>query len=357
MKRTTDSSDGSNLGHLRQRLPYGAVMATAGAAVLAARCGLQNLVAPWLALAVIQALWIPASGALRHRATLRRDWLAWLTIGSADEHAGIHTVPLGIAVIAGGFAWLSASGAAPWLLSPVASACLGLTWLLAIVCVGRFLRSLALRGLALERMDGTWFLVPASLLGAAIAAKNVVALVHGRSAPILAEMALLSALLGWLGYWAVAAVTLVRLRRFGLGGVPQAPWWIAMGCAGLAAAALGNVLDVPTLSTKLQAILVAAMTATDIFAVALWLPVIVGSVRFMLRQCRFRLRASWTPTFSTAVLSLGCLQTGGILHSQTFRSLGTASAYVTFALWAVTVGWDVRHACINHFTRRRGKGS
>jgi hypothetical protein len=317
-------------------------MATAGASTLAGPCGLQELVVPLLVLAVLQALWVPAAGALRHRAEFRLERSAWLAIGSANEHSGIHTVPLGLAVIAGGLAGLSADGVASWQLLLMASACLALTWLLTIVCVGRFLWSLASRGLVLETIDGAWFLVPAALLGAAIATEDVAALVASRGASVLALLALGGTLLGWSGYWAVAVVAFVRVRRFGLGGVPQAPWWIAMGCAGLAAAALGRVLDGSSPWPALRAFLIAATTATDICAVALLIPVVAGGVKFLLWRCQFRAAAPWPPTFSTAVFALGCLQAGRVLQSPAFRFLGLGAGFTTLAFWAVTAGWNVK---------------
>jgi tellurite resistance protein TehA-like permease len=344
MKRTNTPAEttASRNAVLRHGLPYGAVMATAGASTLAGRCGLHGLVVPLLALAVLQALWIPAIGIVRHATELRPGWSAWLAIGPANEHTGIHTVPLGTAVIAGGLAGLCNSTSAPSLLLPLAGAWLILTWLLVIVCVGRFAWSLASCRLDLQTMDGTWFLVPAALLGAAIATKDFAALMKDQATAALALLALFSAVSGWLGYWMVAAVALTRLRHCGLGGVPQAPWWIAMGCAGLAAAALGRVLDSPALSLQPQSFLAMAMTVTDVFALALCVPVIIGSARFLLRYCRFRNAAVWTPTFSTAVFALGCLQAGAVLPSPTFRLIGLAASWATLVFWAITASWNAR---------------
>ncbi|MGH7120402.1 MAG: hypothetical protein ACREFP_15665 [Acetobacteraceae bacterium] len=91
-------------------------MATAGASTLAGRCGLPERVAPLLALAALQALWEPTFGTLRHRAEFLLGWSAWLAIGPANEHSGVHTVPLGLAVIAGELIGLGAGEATPWLL-------------------------------------------------------------------------------------------------------------------------------------------------------------------------------------------------------------------------------------------------
>ncbi|MGH7120403.1 MAG: hypothetical protein ACREFP_15670 [Acetobacteraceae bacterium] len=177
----------------------------------------------------------------------------------------------------------------------------------------------------MKTVDGAWFLVPATLLGAAIATEDLAPLMTGRGSKMLALFALGGALLGWLGYWAVAVIALVRVQRFGLGGVPQAPWWIAMGCAGLAAAASGCVLDGPFSWPALRAFLVAATGVIGICAVALCVPVAAASVRFLLRHCRYRAAAAWPPTFSTAVFALGCFQPGDILHFPAFRLLGVGA--------------------------------
>lgn len=330
------------IGALRRSLPFGVVMATAGASTLAGRCQFQALVAPLLALAVLQALWVPLLGLWRHRAAWRETWRGWWTIGPADEHTGIHTVPLGVAVIAGGLAgWAQASGGAAGPLA-LAAACLVLAWLLTVICVVRFLWALMARGLVLYTVDGAWFLVPAALLGTAIATDATAGLMMGWGVAALAVLADAAALLGSLGYWAVAIIAYLRVRRFGLNGVSQAPWWIAMGCAGLAAAAFGRALAAPFVPLPLQSVVADVVVVTDIVAVLLGLPVLLGSVVFLLRRCRFHAHAVWTPTFSTAVFALGCFEAGDLLHSSAFRALGLGAGYATLAFWAVTTVWNAR---------------
>jgi hypothetical protein len=322
---------------LREGLPYGVVMATAGASALAGRCGLPVLVMPLLALAVLQALEIAIIGGFKYRGEFRAGWRAWLAIGPANEHTGIHTVPLGLAVIAGGLAGQGGG----WLM-PLAGACLGLAWLLALVCVARFLWSLAARRLRLKELDGAWFLVPAALLGAAVATVKIISHMTGPGAAALSALALAGAVTGWLGYWAVAVPAALRVKRFGLGAGPRAPWWIAMGCAGLAAAALGSLLNssLPW-GSALQAGL-AAMLATAVCAVTLSVPVLVASADFLLRRCRFQGGAAWPPTFSTAVFALGCLHAGAVLHSPAFHGLGIGAGFATLALWTATAAWNAK---------------
>ncbi len=326
---------------LRRGLPYGAVMATAGASTLAGYCGLPGLVVPLLALAIVEALWLAVAGTLAHLREFALGPRPWLAIGAPSEHTGIHTVPLGLAVISAGLAGLEAGGRATGLPVVLAGAGLALTWVLALLCVGRFLQSLARHGVELAAMDGTWFLVPASLLGAATATVIVARLAPAGWTAGLAWLALAGAVLGSLGYLAVLAVAIVRVRRIGVAGVPQAPWWIAMGCAGLAAAALGSVLEmgVPW-PEPLRELLAAAMCIAEILAAGLSVPVAAAGARFLSRRCRYRDKASWPPAFSSAVLALGGLATGTVLQSRVFSRIGVGAGAATLVFWLVTACWN-----------------
>lgn len=325
---------------LRQGLPYGVVMATAGASTVASAWSeLRFLSTPLLALAIAQAVWILLSGAWQYRADFRLGCSAWLVLGPTHEHSGIHTVPLGIAVIAGGLTGLSSGEGVAWLLS-LAVTGLCLTWIATILCVSRFIGSLAVHSLELKTVDGTWFLIPASLLGTGMVTAEFVAHLAEPKALILALLALIAVLLGWVGYWLVAAVASLRLLRFGLGGVPQAPWWTTMGCAGLAAAALTHVLENPLLSKSLQIFLTGAVAVTAILAIALFVPVAVGGLLFLIKSCRLRAKAPWPPTFSTAVCALGCMQAAEVMHSTTFRLLGLAASAATLLFWVITASWN-----------------
>lgn len=333
---------------LRRGLPYGLVMATAGTSTVAGQWGLQTLAMALLGLAILQALWVLINGIWRHRSEFRLDCSAWWAIGPAHEHTGVHTIPLGLAVIVGGLTRFQLDGSMPWQLATNLG--LALVWLTATLCVSRFLWSLVRHGLRLQTLDGAWFLVPAVLLGAGIATQQVAANLSGWMATGLAQAALTSVLLGWFGYVAVTLIACVRVWRFGLGGVAQAPWWIAMGCAGLAAAALGHVIAGSVADSWLQHALVMAMLVTSIVAVILCVPIIASSIRFLLLHCQFRAKAVWPPTFSTAVFTLGCLQTGSILSSPAFHYLGLGAGLVTLALWAVTMIWNTKYICTNHTT-------
>lgn len=327
---------------LRRGLPYGAVMATAGAAILARDCGLPFLTAPLLAIAIVWAIALLIAGVRRHRSDFALGWQPWFEVGFADEHSGIHTVPLGVAVVAGGLAELAEAGTARSDLLPLAIAALALAWLLTCVCVARFVWAVAKYRVELPAVDGAWFLVPAAALGSALATLQLTSLLVGDWVVPLQWLALVAGALGALGYVAVAVVAAVRVSRFGLRCVPQAPWWIAMGCAGLAAAALGAVVDASTPGAAMFHMpFVIAMSALEVFAIALWVPVVILGVRFLACTCRFRAAAPWPPTFSTAVFALGGLWAGKVFHSQVFHGIGVVAGVATLAFWLVTVVWNV----------------
>ena len=323
-------------------------MATAGASILAGRCGWHILATPLLLLATAQAIWIAAAGAWRHRSELRGPLASWTAIGATSEHAGIHTVPLGIAMMAGALQARAESASALTSIAWLPQAGLALAWLTTLLCVGRFSLSLILRRWSLRDVDGTWFLVPAALLGTVLATTELPAFAATEWPTASASLLLVAGVVGWCGYWAVAVLAAIRISRHRLRGKPQISWWIAMGCAGLAAATLGGLRNLRAAwSMPWQAVLSMAMTVTIVVALALLVPVLALSAHFLLRHCRFREAAGWPPTFSTAVLAFGCLAAGACLHATPFRLLGWAAGSTTLALWAATMAWNglaiVRH--------------
>ena len=335
----------------RGGLPFGAVMATAGASALAGRCGMAPLVRPLLGLAILQAGWVTARAVARCCADSPLGWRSRWALGPAQAHSGFHTVPLGLAVIASGLLTLSAAAATRWPLL-CAGICLGAAWLTAVIAVGRFGGSLAVWGADLHSIDGTWFLAPAVLLGAAIATDRLAVQVEGQWVGALRVLAAGSAVLGWFGYWVLAVLAGLRIRRHGLGTGALAPWWIAMGCAGLAAAALGEVLHSRPL--WLPALWLADATALSVSAaILLSVPVLLLSARFLLLHCGFRTAGSWPPTFSTAVFAFGALQAGRVLHMPLLSTLGVGAAYATLLFWCVTAGWNLKCAYTAAFAGRR----
>jgi len=329
---------------LRHGLPYGAVMATGGAAQLAGACGVPDAMRPLLWLAVVEAGWIAGRGLVRHRGELRLPLSAWVSIGPPAEHTGVLTVPLGLAVVATGLS------VQPGPSEAIGAGFLVLSWLTAVALVARFALSVARRSSAstssastsstvgVDGVDGGWFLAPAAVLGAGIAAGAYAGQAVGLLAEVLRWGALLSAGIGLAGYWAVAASAALMLPRRGLGQGRRVLWWIAAGCGGLAAAAAARALSASGRPWPAGVVAAghAAAVATWALAAVLAGPIVVASVSSLVRSRRIVRTAPWPPTFSTAVFALGALAIGKVLEAPTVTSIGTAAAGATLALWAVT---------------------
>lgn len=295
---------------------------------------------PLLMLAIVQAIWIAASGSARHPNAWRYPWRWFTAIRHPSRLAGVHTVPLGLAIVTGLLTHPSVAHSFPqarWL--PWAG--LVLTWITVLACLGHFAVALSVCRWTTTDVDGTWFLVPAAALGAAVATADTASLASGEWPVVMRWLALAAAVSGWFGYWAVTALAARKLRLTGLGPTPRAPWWIAMGCAGLAAAALGNMVQATAWPPALGTALTVALMVTAIAAIVLMIPVTVLSIHFLLRKCRFRNHAAWPPTFSTAVFALGCLAAGTVWHSAGLLWLGVCGGFATLGLWAATMLWNV----------------
>ncbi|MDA8284558.1 MAG: hypothetical protein M0Z42_14965 [Actinomycetota bacterium] len=316
---------------LRLGLPYGAVMATGGAGQLAGTCGLAGAARPLLWLAVAEAGWIAGRGLIRHRGELRLPPSAWARIGPPAEHAGVLTVPVGLAVVATGLS------TQPGPAKALGAALVVLAWLSAAVLVARFGVSVTRRGGTMA-VDGGWFLAPAAVLGAGIAAAAYAGQAVGLLAGLLRWVALVAAAVGVAGYWAVVAGGALAVARRGLGHERRGLWWIAAGCGGLAAAAVGRVLAAgralwPSYVPSAGHVVAGATWSV---AAALAVPIVVVGMRSLARSLRVVRAAPWPPTFSTAVFALGTLATAKMLGAPAVTGVGKVAAGVTLALWAVT---------------------
>ncbi|MDA8073448.1 MAG: hypothetical protein M0Z82_18065 [Actinomycetota bacterium] len=329
---------GDSARRIAVELPYGAVMATGGASRVAGMCGLVGLSEPLLWLAVGEAAWIAASAAARHRANWRH-WLAalWRRPGRPGAQSGTLTVPLGLAVVATGLATQEGVPRAV-----VAPAFLAAAWLSTAVCGARFVVSVA-RGGRPVPVDGGWFLAPAAVLGAGIAAATGVAHTGGVERDVLAWLSLAGAVVGTAGYWAICAAASADVVARGSRGRPRVLWWIAAGCGGLAAASMGAAagprkgLWPVALSSDLHV----AAVVTWLFASTLAVLVVGWSIWWLLGIRRISTAAPWPPAFSSAVLALGSLAAGKILHAPVVVTIADAVAGLTVALWAVTAGLHV----------------
>ena len=318
---------------LRLGLPYGAVMATGGAAQLAGACGLPGATRPLLWLALAEAGWIAGRGLVRHRNDLRLPTSDWAAIGPPSEHTGALTVPLGVAVVATGLS------TQPGPARVLGAALVVLAWLSTVVFATRFSVSAARRSVV-TAVDGGWFLAPAALLGAGIAAGAYAGQALGLLGEILRWAALLAAGIGLLGYWAVAVIVALAIPRRGLGQGKRVLWWIAAGCGGLAAAAVGRALSAGgPWPAEVVALAHGAAIVTWSFAALLVVPILTASMRFLVvlaRDRRIERTAPWPPTFSTAVFALGALGTAKMLDLAAVADVGKVAAAATLALWVAT---------------------
>lgn len=173
--------------------------------------------------------------------------------------------------------------------------------------------------------DGTWFLAPAAPLAGAI---GLVVLMPGAPAPfarLLWGLAAAACSVGVVGYLLVVVLALLGVRRHGTAGAPPVCWWVGTGCGGLAAAAIGHVLE-----SRWSAVLVWGI------ACLVLVPILVIGARHLIR-CRFRCTAVvWPPTFSMGVFALGAGQVARLLGSGALTGVFHVAAASTVVFWVVT---------------------
>lgn len=332
----------------RSSLPFGAVMATGAASQLAVPAGVGALRLPllWVTVAVAVAVSVAAvagaavaGGGTCGRRRPRRQ---------PGTRFGDFTVPIGLAVIGAGLARLGGPGVV------AGAGAVAAAWAATVVLVAMVVVPVVASPPGRAAVDGAWFLAPAALLadGVGVAAVAVAAPGHG---PVEGWLAVAAAGVGAVGYLLVLGLAAARVAAHGLAGVPRAPWWIAAGCAGLSAAAIGragSLLAVGGAAGVLRGFGWAALGFWVVGSVAL-LPVLAGSARFLARLRRAAGRPPWPPTFSTGVYALGAGQAGGLLHVAAVTRVADGAAVVTVCLWALTV---VAHLpVLARLLQRRGR--
>lgn len=307
----------------RSSLPFGAVMATGAASQLAGSAGVGWLGVPLLLVAIAIALTVIGSG-------MRAPW------GSSSNSAtrlGDFTIPIGLAVIGNGVAQFGGPVPALGTAVIVASA-----WTYAGLLVFSLVLPLLSSKPGLQAVDGTWFLAPAALLADGIGVAAVAARLPHPFA-VLGWLAFASVAAGAVGYLLVAGLAVARVARHGLAGVASAPWWIAAGCGGLSAAALGRSSAVfPTGHGPelLHAFGIAALSLWVVGTAAL-LPVLAGSIRYVAGLRHLAGRPPWPPTFSTGVYALGAAQVGRLLGVPVIAGVAGGAAVATLFFWVFTV--------------------
>jgi len=317
-------------GRTPSTLPYAVVMASGVASELAARAGLASIGTPLLWWAIAQAIGIALAGLYRRyhaRSTERQASPA------PAERFGAFTIPLGFAVVGTGLAGLDGKAA-----HAGAAGVVALAWLATAYLIARVVVPLAAHPPHISAVGGTWFLAPAALLADAIATGAVLPYIPAGAEPALRSVVLATCLLGTAGYLPTVALAMVRFHQVGLGGTTRVPWWIATGCGGLAAASIGRAAGV---ASTARGVPVAA--GFDIAATAVWalgtvllIPILVGSVRYVIRMRHLEGLVPWPPTFSTGVYALGTGVVGDLLHLHALTTLSDLAGLVTVVLWGVT---------------------
>lgn len=306
------------------KLPFGAVMATGAASQLAGAAGVERLRLPLLGATIVVAVAV----ALRHLAHRPR-----VRSGASATRLGSFTVPVGLAVIGTGIASLKGPATAA-----AAAAIVALAWLATGVLVVAVVLPLLAAPLPLAAVGGAWFLAPAALLADAIGVAAVAGRLSGATA--LSWLAALVALLGSTLYLLVVGLAVKRIATCGLARSPRSAWWIAAGCGGLSAAALGRVATVVQqtagATVTVHGLAVMAFGAWAIGCAAL-VPVLTGSARYLLKLRRLSGRPPWPPTFSTGVFALGARQVGRLNGAPMVTHLADLAAVLTLGFWVTTV--------------------
>ena len=307
----------------RSSLPFGAVMATGAASQLAGSAKVGWLGAPLLLVAMAIALTVIGLGM---RAPSRSAHYPAARLGD-------FTIPIGLAVIGNSVAQFGGPVLALGAAVIVASA-----WAYTGLLVFSVVLPLLSPKPGLQAVDGTWFLAPAALLADGIGVASV-AVRLPRPFALLGWLAFASVTAGVVGYLVVAGLAVARVARHGLAGAPSAPWWIAAGCGGLSAAALGRssaVFPAGHGAELLHAFGVAALALWMVGTAAL-LPVLAGSIRYGVGVRRLAGRPPWPPAFSTGVYALGAGQVSRLLGVPVIAAVAAAAAVATLFFWLFTV--------------------
>lgn len=289
-------------------MPYGVVMASAGAGQVAALNGIHGLALLLTVVAASQALLIPIGHVLTADG-----------IGLPRWRHGLFTIALGLAVLAGNL-----HSVAPG----IGIIVLGLAGLVMLILGGWWIAR-ALTGADKDTLvDGTWFLAPAALLGFA----GAVATAMGAHSDSGIRLLVAACLVGVIGYAWVLAESARRLVRHGLQGSPLAPWWISAGCGGLAAATLAKMAGAVS-NRMLDGVLSALMAATWLVATVLLIAVLTGCLRHAWRRSRGRWTHVWAPVFSSAVYAAGTEALAQTSADDWLHQMAVVSALATLGLW------------------------
>lgn len=308
-------------------LPYGVVMATGAGSHVADAAGIPWLRLPLLWIAVALAVVIAVAGAARILTgrLAPRDGMRVVRFGALS-------IPIGLAVIAGGLAGVGGIAVYP------AAAVAVLSWVTMAVLAPWSAVAVSRHLPESGGVDETWFLLPAAPLAGAIAAVDVGAEVPDGLRAALDWFALGAAAAGTAAYGVVAVAAVASMTTRKAAFRPAVAWWIAAGCAGLAAAAVGQAAAAPAIAAAVDGTWAVQWSVWMLVVASsiLLVPIIAVSAAYLARRRRVSARAPWPPTFSTGVYALGLGQADRLAHGAAAHGWYRTAAVATLVLWVCT---------------------
>ena len=278
-------------------------------------------------MAVVIAVAINIKGAIAFRRS-RHDLPLPLPI-----RFGQFTVPIGLEVLASGLDRIGDPAALGG-----AAATTVVAWTLTIVLIARIAQLVARRR-GRDRIDGVWFLAPAALLADAIGVAGMTEWSPASTHDTLGWLAAVALGSGTIGYAAVLVLAAIAFTRSNKVDRGRSSWWIAAGCGGLGAAAAGRVRAVAPFAATAAAQHAFRWTALGFWAAGTTalVPVLAGSLCFVVRIRHPKGAFPWTPTFSTGVYALGARALARLFDIPAVSTIAVVTAIAMLLMWTLTV--------------------
>ncbi|WP_200175398.1 hypothetical protein [Tomitella cavernea] len=221
------------------------------------------------------------------------------------------------------------------------------SWGATVLIAARLVMVMVREGSGPGGVDGTWFLLPAAPLAGAIAVAGLADAGAAGSGAVVGWFAMGAAAAGAFGYAAVAVAAVAStVRRAGRFRASVA-WWISAGCAGLAAAALGQASAISAIAPTLGDSWAVRWCVWVYVAVAsaLLVPIIGTSAVYLAHRRRVSVHAPWPPTFSMGVYALGVGQADRLARDAALQDWHRVAAAATLVLWAGTAAVQLYGTC------------
>jgi tellurite resistance protein TehA-like permease len=302
-------------------------MATGLASEVAPMAHAGPLQGPLLWMAVVIAVAINIKGAIAFRRS-RHDLPLPLPI-----RFGQFTVPIGLEVLASGLDRIGDPAALGG-----AAATTVVAWTLTAVLIARIAQLLP-QHRGRDRIDGVWFLAPAALLADAIGIAGMTEWSPASTHDTLGWLAAVALGSGTIGYAAVFVLAAIAFTRSKMADHNRSSWWIAAGCGGLGAAAVGRVTAVAPFAATAASHHVFGWSALGFWAAGTTalVPVLAGSLCFVVRIRHLKGAIPWTPTFSTGVYALGAGALARLFDIPAFSTIAVVTAIAMLLMWMLTV--------------------